>query len=163
MFDPDTFMQQTVDQPLATEFTLVPKGEYLASIDDFDKDSFEEIDFTYKSGAKAGTPGKMFKFNCPFVINDDKVKTELGRDKVVIVKQIILDLDDNGALSFGTNRNVELGRIRDAVNQNGSGPWSPAQLRGAGPVMVKVDHVEFQRKDNSKGNRAEITKVVRVV
>lgn len=162
-FDPDTFMTQTVDQPLATEFTLIPINEYMASIDDFDRDAFETIDFEYKRGKLAGTPGKMFKFNLPFIINDDKVRTELGRDKVVIVKQIILDLDDNGQLAFGTNRNVELGRIRDAVGQNGNGPWSINQLRGAGPVMIKVGHVEFERKDGSKGKRAEVEKVVRVV
>lgn len=162
-FDPDTFMSQTVDQPLATEFTLVPVNEYMAAVDDFDRDAFETVEFEYKKGKLAGTPGKMFKFNCPIVINDDKVRQELGRDKVIITKQFILDLDEDGKLAFGTNRNVELGRLRDAVNQNGPGPWSPAQLRGAGPFMVKVTHVEFERKDGSKGKRAEIDRIVRVV
>jgi len=163
-FDPDTFMQETVDEPLATEFTLVPQGEYLAAIDDFDRDAFETVDFEYKKGARAGTPGKMFKLNLPFVINDDKVKAELSRDKVVIVKQLILDLEEDGKkLASGTNHNIELGRIREAVGQNGNGPWSVSKLRGAGPVMVKVVHVEFPRKDGSKGKRAEIERVVRVV
>lgn len=163
-FDPDTFMSQTVDAPLATEFTLVPIGEYLAAVDDFDRDAFETIDFEYKRGKLAGTPGKMFKFNCPIVINDDKVKQELQRDKVVVTKQFILDLDENGKLAEGTNRNVELGRLRDAAGQNTPGtPWSIAQLRGAGPFMVKIVHVEFERRDGSKGKRAEVDKVVRVV
>jgi hypothetical protein len=162
-FDPDTFMSQTVDQPLATEFTLVPVGEYLSAIDDFDKDALETVEFIYRRGQLTGTPGKMFKLNLPFIINDDKVKQEFGRDKVTVTKQLILDLDDKGQLAQGTNRNVELGRIRDAVGQNGNGPWSIAQLRGAGPVMVKVGHVEFERRDGTKGKRAEIEKVVRVV
>ena len=34
-FDPDAFMQTTVDQPLETEYVLVPQGEYVAMIDDF--------------------------------------------------------------------------------------------------------------------------------
>jgi hypothetical protein len=32
MFDAGTFMQQTVDGPLETEYTLCPEGEYLATI-----------------------------------------------------------------------------------------------------------------------------------
>jgi hypothetical protein len=161
-FDPDLFLQQTVDKPLETEFTLVPTGEYLAAIDDFDKDAMEQIDFTYKKGDRAGQPGTMYKLTLPFVINDDKVKQELDRDKVTISKQLILDLDDNGKLSEGKNKNVELGRIRDAVGQNDGSPWSIAQLRGAGPLMVRVTHVEFERRDGSRGKRAEIDRVAKV-
>jgi hypothetical protein len=161
-FDAESFLQQTVDGPLATEFTMVPVGEYLAAIDDFDSEAIETIEFTYKRGDRAGQPGKMFKLNLPFIINDDNVKKEFGRDKVIITKQIILDLDEHGKLTKGTNRNVELGRIRDAVNQNNDS-YTIASLRGAGPVMVKVVHIEFDRKDGTKGKRAEIEKVVRVI
>lgn len=162
-FDPESFMRQTIDAPLETEFKLVPIGEYLAAIDDFDSTAVEQVNFEYKKGARAGTPGSMLKFNCPFVINDEGIKQELGRDKIVVTKQIILDIDDNGALASGTNKNVELGRLRDAVGQNGNGPWSLMNLRGAGPVMLKVTHVEFDRKDGKKGKRAEIDRIVRVV
>jgi hypothetical protein len=162
-FDPDTFMQQTVDAPLATEYVLAPQGEYLASIDDFESDAIEQIHFDYKKGPRAGTPGTMTKLTLPFIINDDTVKASLGRDKVVVSKQLILDIDEKGDLDYATGRNVELGRIRDAVGQNGNGPWSISQLRGAGPVMVKVVHIEFERRDGTKGKRAEIERVVRVV
>jgi hypothetical protein len=163
-FDPEQFMRQVVDAPLETEFTMVPQGEYLAAIDDFDRDAIEPIDFTYKRGPNAGSPGRMFKLTLPFIINDEAVKRELGRDKVVVTKQIILDVDDKDGLAVGTNKNIELGRIRDAVGQNKNGaPWSILDLRGAGPVMVKVAHIEFDRKDGSKGKRAEIERVVRVV
>lgn len=162
MFDASTFMQQTVDGPLETEYTLVPEGEYLMTIDDFDEKAFEKIEFEYKKGDKAGTPGTMTKFNVPFVVQDDKVKQELARDKVVVTKQIILDLDDAGGLSKDKNKNIELGRIRQAAGQNDSGPWSPANLRGAGPMMGKIVHREFERKDGTKGKRAEIDRVVRI-
>jgi hypothetical protein len=161
-FDPETFMQQTVDAPLETEFTLIPTGEYIATIDDFTSDAFEKIDFEYKKGSRAGQPGTMTKFNCPFVIQDDAVKAELARDKVTMYKQLILDVADDGGLDFGKNKNIDLGRIRAAVGQNDPGPWSIANLRGAGPVMVKVVHVDFERKDKSKGKRAEIERVVRI-
>ena len=161
-FDPNTFMQQNVDQPLETEFVLVPAGEYVATIDDFTNEAFERIDFDYKKGPRAGTPGTMTKLTLPFIIQDENVKAEMARDKVVVFKQLILDLDESGGLDFGKNRNIDLGRIRAAVGQNDPGPWSISKLRGAGPVMVKVVHIDFERKDKTKGKRAEIERVVRI-
>lgn len=164
MFDPDTFMQQTVDHPLETEYLTVPPGEYVATIDDFTGESaFERIDFEYKKGERAGTPGVMVKLTIPFVIQDETVKAEMQRDKVVVSKQIILDMDADGGIDWNKNKNVELGRIRAAVGQNVDGqPWSIQKLRGAGPVMVKVVHTEFGRKDGTKGKRTEIERVVRI-
>lgn len=162
MFDPDTFMQQTIDAPLETEYVMVPPGEYVATIDDFSSDAFEQISFDYKKGPRAGTPGVMTKLTLPFVIQDETVKTEMQRDKVVVTKQLILDLDDSGGLDFGKNKNVELGRIRSAVGQNDGQPWSIAKLRGAGPVMVKIVHTAFDRRDGTKGKRTEVDRVVRI-
>lgn len=163
MFNADTFMQQTVDQPLETEWTLVPEGEYQATIDDFTAEAIEQIAFNYKQGPKAGTPGVMSKFTIPFVIQDDAVKQAMGRDKVVVTKQVILDINDQtGGLDWGKNKNIELGRVRQGAGQNVPGPWSVAQLRGAGPMMVKVTHSQFDRKDGSKGTRVEVDKVARI-
>ena len=81
-FDAETFMQQTVDAPLETEYLLCPEGEYQAIIGDFTFEALEQIDFIYKKGQRAGMPGSMTKFNIPFSIQDDKVKLELGRDTV---------------------------------------------------------------------------------
>lgn len=162
-FDPDLFMQQTVDQPMETDFRLPPAGEFQATIDDFTSEAFEQISFTYKKGDRSGQPGTMTKFNCPFVIQDENAKKEMGRDRVVVTKQMILDLvPDTTQLDWGPNKNIELGRIRAAAGQNNPGPWQVSQLRGAGPMMVKVEHIEYTRKDNTKGKRAEVTRVVKL-
>ena len=86
----------------------------------------------------------------------------MGRDKVVVSKQIILDVTPNGAIDTGKNKNIELGRLRAAAGQNDGQPWSVGHLRGAGPMMVKVVHVDFERKDKTKGKRVEIDRVVRI-
>lgn len=140
-FDPETFMQQTIDQPLAENFRVVPEGEYTAMIGDFDSTAFESKDFTYKRGAKAGQPGTMTIFNCPFIVQDETLKAELGRETITVYGRIMLDIDPaTGGLDFGPDRNVMLGRIRGAVGQNNPGPWNPSQLRGAGPLMIRVSH-----------------------
>jgi hypothetical protein len=162
-FDADAFMTTTVDQPLETKFKLVPEGEYRAMIGDFDSTAIEQIDFEYKKGDRAGQPGTMTKFTCPFVIdNDPRVMQELGRDKATVTRQIILDMADSGGLDFGPNKNVPLGQIRAAVDQNQPGPWSIGNLRGAGPVMVKVSHRKGKRSDGSDFEMAEVTRVVKV-
>jgi hypothetical protein len=158
-FDPELFMQQNVDQPLETEYKLCPVGEYEAMIGDFTSDAFETFEFEYKKGARAGQQGSMTKFNCPFIISDAKVQKELGRDSTTVTQQIILDIGTDGGLDFGPNKNVALGRIRNAVGQNAAGPWQIAKLRGCGPVMVKITHVKFKRKDGTEGERAEIDRV----
>lgn len=162
MFDANEFMQSQMDKPMETEYTLVPIGEYMATIDDFTSEAFEVVNFEYKQGERAGTPGSMTKFTIPFVVQDDRVKRELQRDKVTVAKQVILDLEDDGkTLANGPNKNIELGRIRAAVGQD-KGVWSFANLRGAGPLMIKVTHVEYKRRDGSKGKRAEIERVTRI-
>lgn len=157
-FDPAEFMNLTVDQPLEMDRTLVPEGEYQASIDDFDQGAFETFTFTYKKGQHAGEEGQMHKFNCPVVINDDAVKQKLNMEKVRIYQQCTLDLDENGALMWGPNRNIDLGKLRHATKQNAPGAWSIGNLRGAGPFMIKVQHRTGKRKDGTDFKVAEIVR-----
>lgn len=160
-FDPDTFMNQTVDQPLQDEYILCPEGEYPALIDDFDRSAFRTNEFTYKQGPNAGLPGSMTTFNIPWIIQDERAKQALNRDKVVVYQPIILDFDENGALDFGINKNVNLGKVRTALNQNTAGvTWSVQNLKGAGPAMVRVIHKEITLKDGNKRRVAEVDRVV---
>ena len=157
-FDPDTFMTQTVDEPLESERTLIPPGEYRMFIDDFNRDAFETFEFTYKRGALAGQEGKMHKFTCPIVVDDEEVKKAMGMERPKIYYQCTLDFDENGQLVTGPNRNIDLGKLRHAVGQNQPGPWAISQLRGAGPFMAKVEHREGKRKDGSRFKIAEIVR-----
>jgi len=103
----------------------------------------------------------MTKFNCPFVLQDDAVKQEMGRDQVTVYKSIMLDFDENGGLAKGKNKNIDLGRVLQAAGLNGAN-WQITQLRGAGPVVVKVVHREGERRDGSRWKRAEVDQVAQV-
>jgi len=161
-FNAADFLNETIDAPLETELKLVPEGEYSAMIDDFPNEAVERIDFEYKKGPLAGQPGSMLKLNLPFVINDDRLVRSIGRDTIRVYKQMILDIDPTTKkLDFGVNKNLELGQIRDAVGQNVSGQqWGIGRLRASGPIMVKVVHTNYDRKDGTKGKRAEISRVL---
>jgi len=159
-FDPDAFMNETVDMPFETERTLVPEGEYRMAVDDFTSDAIQKIDFTYKKGERAGQAGSMTKFNCPIVILDDKVAHDLQLEKVVIYWGINVDLDDNGKLEWGKNKNIALGQLRAACGQNQAGPWSPGQLRASKPFMGKVIHRTIKRDDGTSYPVADIARVM---
>lgn len=159
-FDPDAFLQSTIDAPLETEMRLIPEGEYQAMIDDFTRDSFEVFNFTYKKGNRAGTPGTMTKFNCPFVLNNEAVRAELGREKLLCTAQLSLDfVPGTYQLDFGPDKNIRLGQIRAAVGQNQPGQWSVQNLKGAGPLMVQVKHIAYKRNDGTEGKRVEVVRV----
>lgn len=163
MFDASSFLQETVDQPMETDRRMVPAADYQAMIGDFDEKAVQRYDFTYKQGPKAGQPGSMTKLNLPFVITDPKATQAIGFDSATVYWDIILDVDANGKLEFGPNKNIDLGKVREAVGQNAPGPWGPSMLRNAGPCMVKVVHEPFTRRDGSKGTAARVVRAVKIV
>lgn len=161
-FNAAEFMQSTIDQPMETEYQLCPEGTFPAMIADFDEKAVDRVDFNYKKGPKAGQPGSMVKFNCPFSIQDATVLAKMGRDNVQVEWQMILDVNELGQLDFGKDKNVKLGQLRDAVDQNKPGAWGVFSLRGAGPLLVKVVHETFTRKDGTEGTAARVTRAVRI-
>lgn len=132
VFDPTQFLNQTVTDSFETRFTPIPENEYLASIDDI---KMRVLDKT----------GSVI-LDVSWAILDDNLKANLGLDKPMVRQSVFLDLDANGKLAVGQNKNITLGRIRDAVGQNIAGqPWGPLMLKGAGPAKIKVT----QRQDQN--------------
>lgn len=119
-FDPDTFMN--TDQSggeFATSFEPIPEGEYQALIT--------------KIEPRTTSTGKplldvFWQMDAP---GDDLAHEKSCR------QTIWLDLTDSGTLDRGKSKNVQLGRLLDALGLNGK-PWSPGQLTGmVARVLVK--------------------------
>lgn len=140
MFNPDEFMQSTVD-PLSTTFQVCPEGDYPFIIDSDPK----AINFRNVKGTSDKGPYDFHVMEINCICLDDSVKQRLNREKVTVRLSVNLDLDAAGKLDTGKDKNITLGRLRDAVNQNNPG-WNPKMLLGAGPFMGKVEH------STSKGN-----------
>ena len=135
-FDPDSFMNATVDAPMATSLASVPEGEYTAMIGDFDSTAFRTVTVTNKqSGLSQDRP----VLDVPFIIQDAALKAKLQRETVTHKETFWLDLTADGRLDTGPDRNVRLGQLRNALNQNSpSVPWSPSMLRNMGPVRISI-------------------------
>jgi hypothetical protein len=125
-FDPNTFLNQTFDDANDTKVVPCPVGEYIAISEKVDVKPWAT-----KDGSNSG-----LKIEILWDVQSDEVKALLGRDKVIVKQDQMLDLTDTGALDMGKGKNVGLGRIREALGLNKPGePFSFGMLQGR---MAKV-------------------------
>lgn len=163
MFDANAFVSSATD-PLATQFEVCPEGEWQMMIDTDPKQLAETTDedkvyvgIKHHAGVseKSGKPYDFYDWTLNCVVIDPRVKQKLGRENVNVRMRLGLDLE-NGRLATGPNKNVNLGRLRDALGQNVGG-WTPQQLLGAGPFIGKVTHTTV--KDNVY---ADVTRAAKI-
>lgn len=128
VFNPDDFLNQTITGSLDTKREPVPEGEWTAAVDD----GSNALKF------RTLTNGQVI-LDVNWNILDDQLKANLGRDKLTVRQSIFLDLTADGKLDNAKGKNVDLGRVREALGQNFSDrPWGVAMLKGAGPAKIKV-------------------------
>jgi hypothetical protein len=129
-FSPESFMSSQFTDANETTFKAVPEGEYSAVINKVECNSWQS-----KDGSKSG-----LKLDIDWIIDEESVRVATGMAEPHVKQSIMLDMTESGGLAVGTNKNVNLGRLRDAVNQNASGrPWSPPMLQGQ-VARVAVKH-----------------------
>jgi hypothetical protein len=156
MFNPELFLNQTISESNSTELLPVPEGEYVAVSDPVNAESFKSYDI--KTGDRAGQKGHSL--NIQWNINDEsgQLKELLGR-KPTARQNIMLDIKSDGNLEFGKGRNVELGRLREALGQNGNGqPWAFSRL-GSQVAKIKVKHTLDQGTGRLYVNVVSVTRV----
>lgn len=119
-FDPDLFLSSQIDATLDTRMFPVPVGEYLAVIEDI-KPRIQN--------SKDGTQQWLI-FDIVWNIDDQKVRADLGREKVTSRQSLFIDRTPDGSIDIGKGRNVQLGKLREALGQNKPGAWAPSMLKG---------------------------------
>ncbi len=123
MFDSDTFMSGTVEGENSTVFIPVPEGEFQAlaeKVESRNANGYVILDVTWS-------------------IDDDSVVTATGRDKNTARQSIFLDMTDAGGIDMGQGKNIQLGKLREAIGQNGPGAWSPSMILG-NVAKIRVAH-----------------------
>lgn len=109
MFNPEEFLDVQIDGATSTKSTPIPVGEALAVIESVKMRQWQKKD----DPSKAGLCLDIF-----WSIEDQKIKDELGRDKVTCKQTIMLELTTDGRIAQGKGQNVPLGKLRDAVGLN---------------------------------------------
>ena len=156
-FNVDEFLSSQLAAPLATQFEVCPEGEFAMLLDSDPKQlQPREISGTSE---KTGKPYHFFQLELNCLVQDEKVKAKLGRDRVPVRLRVNLDIGTDNRLESGPNKNVALGQLLEAVGANKAGAGLTAIL-GAGPFMGKVKHTSDRRDTNRK--YAEVDRVTKL-
>lgn len=161
-FDADSFMNETVDAPMATQLESLPDWEGQAIIGDFTSEALKTIEIADKKNPGNKIPRQILEI--PFILQDEALKQKLGRETVVHRESFWLDFDSNGKLATGPDKNVRLGQLRAALDQNVPG-WAPGMLRNCGPLLIaiktKTDKTKTDKTDPTK-KYTNITKYAKI-
>lgn len=131
-FNAEQFLNNATKESFQTQMEVCPEGEYQALVSEV---GFEEV--TFKRGDRAGQTG--YKMTINWLIADPAVEAQLGRQPKVR-QDFFLDLTADGSLDSGKNKNITLGKVREALKQNAPGqPWAPTMMKGQFAV-VRVKH-----------------------
>lgn len=128
----EEFLQTTTETSLDEFLDPCPPGDRLAIAG-----KPEVHTFVYKKGEHAGEEG--YRMTIKWAIQDEEVKRVLDRENVSVTQSILLDVTPDGAgLDMGKGKNVNLGQIRGAMNQNVPGQvWGPAMIEGQ-PAILNI-------------------------
>ena len=138
MLSVEQFLGTQVDASNSTKLILIdenPAG-YVAQVA---TDGIGLANFKFKKGERIGQTG--YRMTVKWEIDDPnkEIEKKIGR-RPVITQSIMLDITSEGALDMSEGKNVQLGRLREAVKQNANGkPWSPAMLIGQ-MARINVKH-----------------------
>lgn len=141
-FDSDSFLNTTVETELDTQFPTFEAGKYPALVDKVDTS-----DGIIGKGDNVGKP--WASLNIHWSIQDEGVKQEMDRDKVIVVQRIFLDLDENANLAVGKGKNVKLGKVLEVFGLNDGSPWTPNMMLGQ---QAEVDVVLGANQDGDPRN-----------
>lgn len=134
-FDADTFMNSQFEGEMETKYHPIPVADdYVASI----------------TKVEPRMAGDKPVLEVTWATTDARAVEATGQDTPTVRQTIWLDLNASGALDMGRGKNVGLGRLRAAVNQNNPGqPWQAGMLIGQS-AMIKITHRMYQNEPQSQ-------------
>lgn len=127
MFDEEQFLSAPTEGEMSTSFIPVPEGEWPGRI--------EKV--------SVRTPKESTILDVYWAVDDESVRETTGMENPTVRQSIFLDLTDDGNLDAGKGKNIQLGRLREAVGQNGPEPWAPSMLVG-NVGKVRVEHRQYE-------------------
>lgn len=129
-FDAQSFLDSAISTSNSTKITPVPIGEYPAIIEKVIPRQWQS-----KDGTQTGVALDIF-----WMIEDEGVKAALGRTNVTAKQGVMLDLLPSGALDTAEGKNVQLGRLREAVGKNREGEVFSFSMLPGMAAKVSISH-----------------------
>lgn len=129
-FDAQSFLDASVTTSNDTQVTPVPEGEFQGVIEKAVPRTWQS-----KDGSKSGVA-----MDITWLVEDFGVKELLGRETVTVRQGLMLDLTPSGSIDTSHGKNVDLGRLREAVGKNQAGqPFAFSMLPGLA-AKIRVKH-----------------------
>lgn len=151
LFDPNTFLEQTVTGAMDTKYPVIPAGEYPA---------ISKSIAARKQPAKDPTKGSYTVLDVVWGIDDAGVKEATKLENPTCRQSVFLDLDAEGKLDTSETKNVQLGRLREALGLNNpEATFSFSQLVGQ-PALVRIEH--SPNPTDAENPYSNVTKVAQV-
>lgn len=149
LFDATTFLDQTVTGAMDTKYPLIPAGEY-AGISKSIK--------ARKQPATDPTIADYTVLDVVWSIEDAGVKEATQLDNPTCRQSVFLDLNEEGKLDIRPTKNVQLGRLREALGLNQEGVEFSFSMLVGQPAIVKIEH--SPNKTDPENPYSNVTKVV---
>lgn len=135
-FDPDSFLDATLPGANSTKRELIPAGVYRASVGKLEVKN----GVVQKDGPNFGKP--WVALNIQWWVEDQPINSQLDQTKITVFDSVFLELDDNGRPAMGKGKNVQLGRLREALGLN-EGPVQFRAFEGR-PATINVIHEPYK-------------------
>lgn len=147
-FNPDAFLTESTSEQMDTRFTPIPVGEYPAIVDDV----------AVRQQQNDKDPTQVWTIlDVTYAIDDAGVRAETGLDKPTIRQSIFLDLNDAGKLDTTKGKNINLGRLREALGLNQPGvEFSFSMLKGQACVVATKHSPNKNDPDSPYSNVAKV-------
>lgn len=140
MIDNSTFANLVTTEAMETVVPQVPAGPRPGYIKEF----------------KLRQQKEWWLMDVTWVVTDQESIDATQNPEPKVRQSIFVDFTPDGALDNGKGKNIQLGKLREAVNQNQKGkPWSPGMLVGA-TGMLDVAHEMY--KGNLQAKVAGVTR-----
>lgn len=139
-FNPESFLNSDIADANDTVEPELPRDEYEGQVDSINPRVIHP-----RSG---GDPRLLVEV--VWELDDDKIQAIFDRS-IKVRQTLFIDTvgGPTGAIATGKGKNVQLGRLREALRQNQAGkPWNWQMLIGQ-RAMVTAAHEDVERKDDA--------------
>lgn len=136
MFEPSTFLGESVTGANDTKYIPIPPGEYPAIIKDVKA----------RQMPSKAEPGRMVTVaDVTYEIDDSTVREVTGLETPTVRQSIFLDLTPMGKLDMSKGKNIHLGKLREALGLNDPDrPFSFEDVKGRAAI-IQVENTPNER------------------
>lgn len=151
LFNPETFLAQTVTGEMDTKYPVIPAGEYPA---------ISKSLTARKMPNKDPMKPAFTVLDIVWEIDDAGVKESTKLDHPTCRQSVFLDLDENGKLIIDTAKNVQLGRLREALGLNKPDVEFSFNMLVGQPALIRIEH--SPNPTDAENPYSNVTKVAQV-